>query len=75
MAASITLVNGPSSKFFDIPVAQEKEASEQIFLFDRQNKSEELSNLSNIIGQIRNKQISIQRAYVPEEYKELLIGG
>ena len=53
----------------------EKEASEQIFLFDRQNKSEELSNLSNIIGQIRNKQISIQRAYVPEEYKELLIGG
>ncbi|WP_018130886.1 HD domain-containing protein [Effusibacillus pohliae] len=53
----------------------EKEASEQIFLFDRTGNSVELSQVSDLINLIRNKKISISRVYVPEEYKDALLGG
>ncbi|MEW6696519.1 MAG: HD domain-containing protein [Bacillota bacterium] len=53
----------------------EREASEQVFLFDRGGKAEELSNISDIIRQIRNKKIHIERIYVPEEFKAEIIGG
>lgn len=53
----------------------EREASEQIFLFDNKGNNNELSDLSDIIRQIRNKKISIRRIYVPDEFKNMLIGG
>lgn len=53
----------------------EREASEQIFLFDKEGNGEELSNMSEIIKAIRNKQISIKRFYAPEEIKEIIMGG
>lgn len=55
--------------------AGEREASEQIFLFDKKGKAEELSNISNIILQLRNKKISIQRYYTTEEFKQIILGG
>ena len=53
----------------------EKEASEQIFLFDKNGRGEELSNLSGIVGQIRNKSIAITRMFCPRELKESLLQG
>ncbi|CCO07624.1 Metal dependent phosphohydrolase [Desulforamulus hydrothermalis Lam5 = DSM 18033] len=53
----------------------EKEASEQIFLFDRKGKAQELSDISDVIRQIRNKKIHIERLFVPEEYKKEIFGG
>lgn len=53
----------------------EKEASEQIFLFDKNGRSEELSNLSGTVGQIRNKPIAITRLFCPRELKDALLQG
>ncbi|MHB8073992.1 HD domain-containing protein [Desulfosporosinus fructosivorans] len=53
----------------------EREASEQIFLFDNKGHAEELSNKSDIIRQIRNKKISIERFFIPEEHKNMVLGG
>jgi len=53
----------------------EREASEQIFLFDKKGNSEELSNKSDLIRQIRNKKIQIERFYMPEEVKYDFGGG
>ncbi|MFZ3372092.1 MAG: HD domain-containing protein [Desulfitobacteriaceae bacterium] len=53
----------------------EREVSEQIFLFDNKGHTEELSNKSDIIRQIRNKKISIERFYMPEEHKNKVLGG
>ncbi len=49
-------------------VTETKVASEQIILFDKNGNGEELSNLSEIIKQIRNKKILIPRIFLPEEY-------
>jgi HD superfamily phosphohydrolase len=53
----------------------EREASEQIFLFDKKGNSEELSNISDLIRQIRNKKIHIERFYMPQEVKYKFLGG
>lgn len=53
----------------------EREASEQIFLFDKKGNSQELSNVSEVIRQIRNRKILIERFYLPEKIKNLMIGG
>lgn len=50
----------------------EREASEQIFLFDEKGNNKELSDVSDLIRQIRNKNIQIERFYVPEEIKCIL---
>jgi len=52
----------------------EREASEQIFLFDKKGNAQELSNKSDIIRHIRNKKISIERFFIPEEHKNSLRG-
>jgi len=49
----------------------EKEATEQIFLFDEDGKSIELATKSKIINQIRNESIVINRMYMPENIKKL----
>jgi HD superfamily phosphohydrolase len=49
----------------------EREASEQIFLFDKNGNGIELSTRSKIINQIRNEGIKINRMFVPEEIKRL----
>ncbi len=43
-------------------------ATEEIILFDKKGKHHELSNVSDIIRQIRNKKILIPRVFVPAEY-------
>jgi len=53
----------------------EREASEQIFLFDEKGNVKELSNISGIISQIRNKKILIERVFLPNEHKTKLLGG
>lgn len=53
----------------------EREASEQIILFDKKGKGEELSNISDTVRQIRNKPISIPRLFCPKEYMDELLGG
>lgn len=53
----------------------EREASEQIILFDKDGDGFELSAESSIINEIRNKEISISRYYFPEELKHLILGG
>ncbi|MEL1133815.1 HD domain-containing protein [Desulfitobacterium sp. THU1] len=52
----------------------EREASEQIFLFDKIGNGIELTNKSKIINQIRNEGIKINRMFMPEEYKKFLGG-
>lgn len=52
----------------------EKEASEQIFLFDKKGNSVELASKSKIINQIRNEKIIIDRMYMPKEIKILFEG-
>jgi len=47
----------------------EKEASEQIYLFDKRGYPEELSNISVIIRQLRNQKINKERFYVPPKYR------
>jgi len=49
----------------------EREASEQIFLFDENGKSIELASKSRIINEIRNDSIVINRMYMPEEIRKL----
>ncbi|BAE85060.1 HD domain-containing protein [Desulfitobacterium hafniense] len=49
----------------------EKEASEQIFLFDKSGNGIELSNKSKIINQIRNEGIKIDRMFIPEQIRRL----
>lgn len=53
----------------------EREASEQIVLFDHNGVGHELSDQSLIIGQLRNKSVQLARIYVPEQYKAILTGG
>ncbi|XID91610.1 HD domain-containing protein [Paenibacillaceae bacterium WGS1546] len=53
----------------------EREASEQIVLFDKKGIGTELSNISDIVNGLRNKKISIERYFVPDEYKNEIIGG
>lgn len=53
----------------------EREASEQIVLFDSKGNGEELSNISTVINGIRNKPIIIARYYMPGEYKKDILGG
>lgn len=53
----------------------EREASEQVILFDKKGNSTELSDSSDMIRRIRNKKILIPRIYIPKEYKEILEGG
>lgn len=53
----------------------EREASEQIILFDRRGQGHELSDVSLVIGQLRNKSVELARIYIPEEYKHVLTGG
>ncbi len=53
----------------------EREASEQIVLFDRNGVGHELANKSPIINQLRNKSVQLERIYVPEAYKAILTGG
>lgn len=50
----------------------QEEASEQIFLFDKNNKAYELSTVSEIINTIRNKPLQWQRLYYPKELKEIV---
>lgn len=45
----------------------QEEASEQIFLFDNNNKAYELSTVSEIINTIRNKPLKWQRLHYPKE--------
>ncbi|AXF55283.1 hypothetical protein [Salicibibacter kimchii] len=45
----------------------EQEATEQIFLFDRDGTYTELSQASDIINTIRNGKITSNKLYVPEE--------
>ncbi|WP_019851310.1 HD domain-containing protein [Desulfitobacterium sp. PCE1] len=49
----------------------EREASEQIFLFDKNGDGIELSNKSKIINQIRNEGIKINRMFIPEQIRRL----
>lgn len=53
----------------------EREASEQIVLFNKKGNGTELSYISDIVNGLRNKKISIERYYVPDEYKNDFIGG
>lgn len=53
----------------------EREASEQIVLFNKKGNGTELSYISDIVNGLRNKKISIERYYVPDEYKNEFIGG
>ncbi|MGE7273612.1 HD domain-containing protein [Brevibacillus panacihumi] len=53
----------------------EREASEQIVLFDKRGNGTELSYISDIVNGLRNKKISIERYFVPDEYKNEIIGG
>ncbi|MBO8172977.1 MAG: HD domain-containing protein [Bacillaceae bacterium] len=53
----------------------EREASEQIILFDNNGNGTELSVISDIINGIRNKKISIDRYFMPEDYKNEIFGG
>lgn len=50
-------------------------ATEEIILFDKTGKHYELSNVSDIIRQIRNKKILIPRVFVPGEYVEEILKG
>jgi HD superfamily phosphohydrolase len=67
------------SYIFQTPKVDEKEgereASEQIILFDNKGNGVELSNISHIINGIRNKKISIGRYFMPEEYRKDILGG
>lgn len=54
---------------------EEKEASEQIILFDADGDGFELSTQSSIIDHIRNKSIEVSRHYFPSKYKDTLLGG
>ena len=51
----------------------EKEASEQIFLFDKKGDAKELSQESRIINTIRNNPISIPLFFVREDLKESFV--
>ncbi|MDD3888843.1 MAG: HD domain-containing protein [Syntrophomonadaceae bacterium] len=53
---------------------KEREASEQIFLFDNDGRAEELSRISKVIGAMRDESINIKRYYVPGEYIENFLG-
>jgi len=53
----------------------EREASEQIVLFDNKGNGEELANISQIINGIRNKNITIVRYFMPEELRKDILGG
>ncbi|MNP29455.1 hypothetical protein D3C76_1224820 [compost metagenome] len=53
----------------------EREASEQIVLFDKKGNGTELSYISDIVNGLRNKKISIERYFVPDEYKNEIMGG
>jgi hypothetical protein len=53
----------------------EREASEQIVLFDIKGNGTELSYISDIVNGLRKKKISIERYFVPGEYKKEFIGG
>lgn len=55
--------------------AEEREASEYILLFDHKGTGRELSQVSDIINTIRNKQISINRLFMPKEYINEIFGG
>jgi hypothetical protein len=48
----------------------EREASQQIFFFDKSGNSRELASESKIINVIRNQSIKIIRYYVPAEFKD-----
>lgn len=54
---------------------QEKEASEQIILFDKAGNGFELSTKSSIIEHIRNKSIEVSRLYFDGKYVEDFRGG
>lgn len=54
---------------------EEREASEQIILFNAEGDGFELSTKSSIIDHIRNKSIEVSRQYFPSKYKKLLSGG
>ena len=56
-------------------IADEREASEHIVLFDQRGNGTELSNVSDIINAIRNKPISIRRYFMPEQYINDIFGG
>lgn len=53
----------------------EREASEQIVLFDKKGNGTELSYISDIVNGLRNKKITIERYFVPDEFKDRIIGG
>lgn len=53
----------------------EKEASEQIILFDKEGNGFELSTKSSIIKHIRNESIIVSRLYFDSKYAEELRGG
>ena len=50
--------------------SEEKEASEQIFLFDQQGNVKELSQVSVIINTIRNNPITYNYFFVREDLKK-----
>ncbi|MCF6092840.1 HD domain-containing protein [Microaerobacter geothermalis] len=57
----------------DFEGPQEQEASEQIFLFDEEGKEYELSQVSDVIKTIRNKQIIREGYYVPEYLRDAIL--
>lgn len=53
----------------------EKEAREQIVLFDKEGNGFELSSISSIIEPIRNKSVEVSRLYFDEKYRKYFKGG
>lgn len=56
-----------SSNKSDKETDDQKEATEQIFLFDKYNNPYELAAVSDIINTIRNKPLQLDRLYYPQE--------
>lgn len=75
---SLIMFDTPSTNqykdnYFSVPrskITTDEEASEIIFLFDKNKTPHDLANKSEIINAIRNQSLHLQRLYFPEELQE-----
>lgn len=76
---SLVMLDNPSTNrykdnlLFSAAKDSDEEASEIIFLFDRNKKPQDLASVSEIINVIRNRSLRLQRLYFPEEIRDIAV--
>ena len=76
---SLVMLDNPNTNrykdnlLFSAAKDSDEEASEIIFLFDRNKKPQDLASVSEIINVIRNRSLRLQRLYFPEEIRDIAV--